>query len=312
VTVTARQQRPATRSGRGAPRRRATPWNQRWAPYLFVLPNMTIFAVFIIYPALNNFNISMYDSNNGRTFRYVGGENYQELVANADFWSAARATAIFVACFVVLVTVGSIALALLLDQKLRGRGLFRAVFFLPVLLSPVVVGLIWGWIFDRQNGLANTVLRGIGLGELGWLVNGRLAMVVVIFVALWTHIGFYTLIILAGLQGIDPTYHEAAMMDGASAWQRLRVVTLPLLRPTTMVVVILSMIAGFQAFDFIWTLTGGGPIGATTLMVQYIYQHAFQSPIRYGLAAAGSVVLFCTIFGLTLLNFLYNQRKAAT
>ncbi len=100
------------------------------------------------------------------------------------------------------------------------------------------------------------------------------------------------------------------MIDGASAWQRFRYVTLPLLRPTTLVVIILSMIAGFQAFDFIWTLTGGGPVGATTLMVQYIYQNAFQSPIRYGLAAAGSVILFCTLFGLTLLNVLNDRRHA--
>jgi ABC-type sugar transport systems, permease components len=271
---------------------------------------MTIFAVFIIYPALNNFNISRYDSTNGRTFRYVGTQNYAELMDNAEFWAAAQATAIFAVFFVLLNSVASIGLALLLDKPLRGRGVFRAVFFLPVLLSPVVVGLIWGWIFDRSNGLANTVLRGIGLGEVGWLVNGDIAMGVVIFVGLWTHVGFYTMIMLAGLQGIDPTYNEAAMIDGASSWQRLRNVTLPLLRPTTMVVVVLSTIAGFQAFDFIWTLTGGGPVGATTLMVQYVYQHAFLSPIRYGLAAAGSVVLFCTIFGLTLLNFRYNQRKA--
>ncbi|MBO0867095.1 MAG: sugar ABC transporter permease [Micromonosporaceae bacterium] len=285
--------------------------NQRVAPYLFVLPNMLIFGVFIIYPALNNFNISLYDSTNGRTFRYVGGANYQELVDNADFWSAARATVVFVVCFVVLVTVASIGLAVLLDQRIRGRGVFRAIFFLPVLLSPVVVGLVWGWIFDRNNGLANTVLRGIGLGQPGWLVDGTLATVVVIFVGVWTHVGFYTMIMLAGLQGIDPTYHEAAMIDGASRWQRFRSVTLPLLRPTTMVVVILSMITGFQAFDFIWTLTGGGPVGATTLIVQYIYMHAFQSPIRYGLASAGSVILFCTIFGLTAINFLYNRRRSA-
>jgi alpha-1,4-digalacturonate transport system permease protein len=289
--------------------RGATPWNQRVAPWLFVLPNMVIFALFIIYPAINNFNISVYDSNNGRTFEYVGGRNYSELVDNAEFWAAARSTVVFAVCFVVLVTAASIGLALLLDQRLRGRGFFRAVFFLPVLLSPVVVGLVWGWILDRNNGLANNLLRGIGLGEVGWLVNGTIAMIVVIFVALWTHVGFYTMIILAGLQGIDPTYYEAAKIDGSTAWQRLRHVTLPLLRPTTMVVIILSMIAGFQAFDFIWTLTGGGPVGATTLMVQYIYQKAFESPIRYGLASAGSVVLFCTIFGLTLLNFFFNRRR---
>lgn len=304
--------RATTLHGRGAPRRRrTTPLNQRLAPYLFVLPNMLIFGVFIIYPALSNFNISVYDSNNGRTFRYVGGGNYQELVNTTEFWAAARATVIFAVCFVALVTVGSIGLALLLDQRIRGRGLFRAVYFLPVLLSPVVCGLIWGWIFDRNNGLANTVLHAVGLGQPGWLVDEVLAMVVVIFVGVWMHVGFYTMIMLAGLQGIDPTYYEAAKIDGASSWQRFRSVTLPLLRPTTMVVVILSMISGFQAFDFVWTLTGGGPVGATTLMVQYIYMHAFQSPIRYGLASAGSVVLFCVIFGLTTLNFLYNRRRAA-
>ncbi|GAA3690451.1 sugar ABC transporter permease [Nonomuraea antimicrobica] len=294
-----------------AHRRRAKPWNQRLAPYLFVLPNMLIFGLFVVYPAINNFNISLYDSRNGRDFTYVGGANYQELFGSDDFWSAARATVVFAVCFVVLTTVLSVALALLLNRRIKGRGFFRTVFFLPVVLSPVVVGLIWGWIFERGNGLLNTMLGRAGLGQPGWLVDGGLAMAVVIFVGLWMHIGFYILIILAGLQGIDPAYYEAATMDGATRWQQLRGITLPLLRPTTMVVVILSLIAGFQAFDYIWTLTGGGPIGATTLMVQYIYENAFQSPIRYGLAAAASVVLFVTVFALTLLNFLYGRRREA-
>jgi ABC-type sugar transport system permease subunit len=290
-------------------RRSVKPWNQRIAPYLFILPNMLIFGVFVIYPAINNFNISLYDSRNGRDFTYAGGENYQELFGSDEFWAAARHTVVFAVCFVALTTVVSIGLALLLNQKIKGRAFFRTVFFLPVVLSPVVVGLIWGWIFERNNGLLNTLLDGVGLGKPGWLVDDTLAMGVVIFVGLWMHVGFYILIILAGLQGIDPNYYEAARMDGASAWQQLRHITLPLLRPTTMVVVILSMIAGFQAFDYIWTLTGGGPVGGTTLMIQYIYEHAFQSPIQYGLASAAAVVLFCSVFALTVLNYLYNQRK---
>lgn len=310
MTATATRAEPPVH-GAGRRRRSATPWNIRWAPYLFVLPNMLIFGLFTIYPAVNNVNISLYDSTDGRRFTYVGGANYRELFDSADFWSAAGNTAVFAVVFVVLVTAGSIGLALLLNERVRGRGFFRAVFFLPMLLSPVVVGLMWSWIFDRSNGALNTLLRGLGLGEPGWLVDGSLAMVVVIFVAVWIHLGFFTLIILAGLQGIDPALYEAATMDGATAWQRFRTITLPMLRPTTMVVVILSLIAGFQAFDYIWTLTGGGPVGATTLMVQYIYQNAFQSPIRYGLAAAGSVVLFCTVFALTVLSFVYNRRKDA-
>jgi ABC-type sugar transport system permease subunit len=285
------------------------PWNQRLAPYLFVLPNAVIFAVFVIYPALDNFNISFYDSRNGRDFTPVGGQNYTELFGAGDFWSAARQTVLFAVCFVVLTTVVSTGLALLLNQRIKGRAFFRTVFFLPVVLSPIVVGLIWGWIFDRRDGLLNTVLSEAGLGKPGWLVNSTLALGVVIFVGLWMHAGFYVLIVLAGLQGIDPAYYEAARMDGATAWQQLRHITLPLLRPTTLVVVILSLIAGFQAFDYIWTLTGGGPVGATTLMIQYIYMHAFQSPIRYGLAAASSVVLFLVVFALTLLNYLYGRRK---
>src|SRR5262249_40598738 len=157
----------------------------RLSPYLFVLPNMLIFSVFIIYPAINNFNISAYDSHNGRTFRYVGGANYRELVSSSEFWAAAWATVTFAVCFVVLVTVGSVGLAVLLNQQLRGRSVFRAIFFLPVVLSPVVIGLIWGWIFDHNNGLVNTILHGIGLGRPGWLVDEGLAMGVVIFVGLW-------------------------------------------------------------------------------------------------------------------------------
>jgi alpha-1,4-digalacturonate transport system permease protein len=290
-------------------RRRTKPWNQRWAPYLFVLPNMLIFGVFVIYPALNNFNISRYDSNNGRTFRPVGGANYDRILSDTEFWAAARHTAVFTVLFVAISTVAAIGLALLLNQRVRALGFFRAVFFLPVVLSPVVIGLLWGWILERRVGLLNNLLGGIGLPEPGWLVEPGWAMASVVFVGVWMHLGFYTLILLAGLQGIDATYYESAAIDGAGPWQRFRAITLPLLAPTTMVVLILSMIAGFQAFDFIWTLTGGGPIGATTLMVQYIYEHAFQSPIRYGLAAAGSVILFLTVFALTMLNFLYGRRR---
>lgn len=298
--------RPAAVRGRG---RRGTPWNQRLAPYLFVAPNMAIFAVFIIYPALNGFNISRFDSDNGRTFTPVGPENYQRLLSDEDFLAAARNTLVFVAAFVVLSTVAAIGLALLLNQRVRVRGLFRAVFFLPVLLSPVVVGLLWGWIFERRTGALNAALAGTGLPAFGWLIDPTLAMGVTVFVALWMHVGFYALIILAGLQGIDASYYEAARIDGAGAWQRLRHITLPLLRPTTLVVLILSLIHGFQAFDFIYTLTGGGPLGATTLMVQYVYENAFRSPIQYGLASAGSVILFCTIFALTMLSFRFGRSR---
>ena len=287
------------------------PLTRRWAPYLFVLPNLVIFLLFTILPALNGFNISFYDSRNGRTFRWVGLGNYEQLLSEEAFWSTAQRTLLFVSAFVVLVVLISIPLAVLLNAQRRGRGFFRGAYFLPVLIAPVVVGLIWYWALDRQVGLVNTVLDGLGLGKPGWLIEPSLAMACAIFVGLWTHIGFYTVILLAGLQGIDPNLYEAARMDGASRLQEFRRITLPLLQPTTLVVVILSTITGFQAFDFIYTLTGGGPVGGTTLIVQFIYERAFTSPIRYGLASAAGVMLFVVVFGVTALNYLVGRRREA-
>lgn len=287
------------------------PLTRRWAPYLFLAPNMLIFLLFTILPALNGFNISLYDSRNGRTFRWVGLGNYERLLTDEAFWATVQRTVLFVGAFVVLVVLVSIPLAVLLNAQRRGRGFFRAAYFLPVLIAPVVVGLIWYWALDRQVGLVNTVLDGLGLGKPGWLVDPSLAMVSVVFVGFWTHVGFYTVILLAGLQGIDPNLYEAARIDGASRWQEFRRITLPLLQPTTLVVVILGTITGFQAFDFIYTLTGGGPVGGTTLIVQFIYERAFTSPIRYGLASAAGVMLFAVVFAVTAVNYLVGRRREA-
>lgn len=283
----------------------------RLAPYLFVLPNMLVFGLFTIWPAISGFNISLYDSSNGRTFEYVGTENYQRILSDPQYWETARNTLVYTIAFVVLVTVASLALAILLNAQQRGKGALRAAYFVPVVISPVVVGLIWGWVLTRQNGVVNELLRGIGLPAPGWLLDPSLAMLVIILVGVWVNLGFFTMILLAGLQSIDPNLYEAAKLDGATVWSQVRQITLPLLRPTTMVVVILAAINGFQAFDYIWTLTGGGPVGATTLMVQYIYENAFQSPIQYGLASAAGVIFFVVVFGVTMLNYLVGRRREA-
>ena len=281
------------------------------APYLFILPNMALFAVFTIWPAINGFNMSLYDSSNGRTFRPVGLGNYAEIVTSDEFWRVARQTALFVVGLVVVTTIAATALALLLNAQQRGRGVLRAAYVVPFLVSPVVIGLIWGLALERQGGLVNTVLDAIGLGRPGWLLDGGLALLVIIVVGLWAQVGFYALILLAGLQGIDGSLFEAARMDGATWWQQIRMITLPLLRPTTFVVVILATIHAFQAFDYIYTLTGGGPLGATTLIVQFIYETSFQSPVRYGLASAAGVVLFLVVFGVTVANYLAGRRQEA-
>lgn len=283
----------------------------RLAPYFFLIPNMAIFAVFTIYPALNGVNMSLYSSSNGRTFRWEGLGNYERILTSAEFWDVAGNTAVFAIAYVLLSTAVAVVIAVLINVQARGKTLFRAVFFIPVLVSPVVVGLIWNWMLERQNGLVNAALGAVGVPAVPWLVDGFWAMVAVVLVGVWMQVGFYMLILLAGLQSIDPVLYEAAKMDGASGWQQFRSITLPMLQPSIVVVVVLATIHGFQSFDFIWTLTGGGPVGATTLMVQYIYENGFQSPIRFGIATAGGVLLFVVVFALTIVNWIVSRRREA-
>ncbi|WP_158852695.1 carbohydrate ABC transporter permease [Saccharothrix deserti] len=298
-------------TGRADAPRRSRFTRRKLVPYLFVLPNMVVFGLFTIWPAINGFNISFYDSANGRTFRPVGTDNYHRILGNDEFWTVARHTIVFVVGFVVASTVLATVLALLLNGQKRGRGALSAAYFLPVVVSPVVVGLIWNAALQRQTGLVNSVVSALGFGQPAWLIDPNLALISVILVGVWVHLGFYTMIMLSGLQSIDSSVNEAATIDGAGTWQKIRLITLPLLRPTTMVVITLATIAGFQAFDFIFTLTGGGPVGATTLIIQYIYENGFTPPIAYGLASAAAVILFLVIFAVTFLNYLVGRRTEA-
>jgi ABC-type sugar transport system permease subunit len=280
-------------------------------PYLFVAPNMLIFLTFIIWPAIRGFQISFLDSIDGRTFTPVGTGNYRAIFGDPTVAEVAKNTVTFVVFYVIISVILSIAFALIVNEQQFAKGFFRAILFLPVMLSPVVVGLIWNDVLDRKVGPLNALLQAIGGGSPGWLVEPKLGMIAVIFVGVWVHLGFYSIILLAGLQGIDRSLLEAAAMDGATRTQIIRTIILPLLKPTTLVIIILATIHGFQSFDFIYTLTGGGPLGATTLIVQYIYDRAFQSPIQYGLGSAAGVILFMIIFAFTALNFLLGRKRQA-
>ena len=292
-------------------RRSVINWRRRLMPYLFVAPNMLIFLTFIIWPAIRGFQISFYDSIDGRTFTPVGTGNYRAIFGDPTVAEVAKNTGIYVVFYVIISTLLSIAFALIVNEQKFAKGFFRAILFLPVMLSPIVVGLIWNDVLDRKVGPLNALLQAIGGGSPGWLVEPKLGMIAVIFVGVWVHLGFYSIILLAGLQGIDRSLLEAAAMDGATRPQIIRTIILPLLKPTTLVILILATIHGFQSFDFIYTLTGGGPLGATTLIVQYIYDRAFQTPIQYGLGSAAGVILFMIIFAFTALNFLLGKKREA-
>jgi alpha-1,4-digalacturonate transport system permease protein len=260
---------------------------------------------------VNGFRESFYNVVEGQPSTFAGLSNYHALVSDGQFWSAVRNTVEFVVGYVACTLVFATTLALLLNAQRWARGLFRAAVYVPVLISPVVVGILWNWLLQPNSGVIDAILAKVGLGQPGWLVDSHLAMGAVIFVELWATVGFYALIILGGLQAIDPTLFEAARVDGASELQQIRRITLPSLRPTLLVVLILSSITGFQAFEFLWTLTGGGPLGATTLIIQYIYDHAFVPPINFGLATAASVLLFIALLVLTLINLFLGRRRGA-
>ena len=290
--------------------------------YIFLLPNLLIFGIFILFPMLLNVFYAFTGGTNlfPQDRLLVGAQNFATLSDCANylnpgtctedrFWRALFNTARFVLFQVGGVVVFSLLTAVVLNGKIRFRGFFRSVYFYPVLLSPVVVALVWKWILQRE-GLLNALIGGLGSAQIPFLLDSSWAFFWVIVVSIWAHMGFYTLILLAGLQAIPAELYDASSIDGTGPVQAFRFVTLPLLVPTLLVVLVLALIRSVQTFDEVFVLTGGGPGSATLLMVQYIYTTGFSNQIqRFGLAAAASVVLGLTLLVLTLLQ-LWLGRKS--
>jgi alpha-1,4-digalacturonate transport system permease protein len=289
----------------------ASPGQSRLAPYFFLAPNVAVFLIFIIVPAGYNFYLSLFRTSPFQPPVFVGPDNFSTLLRQDDlFWRAVRNLAVFVIGDVTLISLFSVLIGVLLNQDIRYRGFFRSAFFYPVLLSPVVVALVWQWILNSQFGALNALLELVSLPRQPWLLKSTWGMFWVIFVHVWATLGFFALVILAGLQSIPATLYEAATIDGAGRWGGFRHVTLPLLMPSLMVVLVLSTIRSFEIFDHIYVLTGGGPGTATLMIVQFIYRAAFQLD-QFGLAAAASLVLFVVLFSLTVLQYLLGRRGEA-
>jgi alpha-1,4-digalacturonate transport system permease protein len=294
----------------------------RRMPYFFVLPNMLIFVIFVMLPLLLNFLFAFTGGSSilPENRPWVGTGNFERLLSCGDIWDvstcredvfffAVRNTFLFVIVEVPSMIVLAMLIALALNRDIRLRGFFRSAFFFPVLLSPVVVALIWKWMLQTRGGLINAVLGFFGIAPIAFVLDGYWMMFWAIFVSVWAQVGFYALILLAGLQGIPPVLYEAAEIDGATEVQRFWKVTLPLLRPTLLVVLVLTLIRGVQMFDHVYVLTGGGPGTATVLTVQYIYRTAFEPPNNWGMAAAVSLMLAAVLAVLTVIQLLLNRRQ---
>lgn len=240
-----------------------------------------------------------------------GLQNYRKAFRSSSFWKAVRVTLTFVLSTIGLQIGLALLLAVILNEQVKGKNFFRSVIFLPVVLSTVAISLTFMIIFHPQNGPANGFLQSFGFEPLPWLTGVHTALPTIIFIVLWQTVGYYMVLLLSGLQTINPALYEAAEIDGASGVQKFVNVTIPMLTPVLFLCVILAVIRAFQVFDQIFVLTGGqdggGPAGATTTLVFDIYLNAFTH-WQMGYGAAEATILLCVILLITLAQY-YQQRK---
>lgn len=286
---------------------RGSRWHNRGWVLLFLAPSAVPLLMFTIVPMLGSVWVSMHSWNLISPMRWAGLENYRGLLTDPTTRTVFTNTLIYCVGYLPLVYAGGLGLALVLNQRLRGRSMFRAAFFLPVVTSWVVVALVWKWLLNPTNGLVNTVLGAVGLPQPGWWTDPTWALPAVILSSAWKDLGFVMVIMLAGLQAIPADVLEAARADGANAWQRFWRVTLPLLSPSTFFVVVISLINGFQVFDQVYVMTGGGPSGSSQVVVGQIYDLTFRYG-RAGEASALSWLLFAVILAITAVQ-IRGQRR---
>ncbi|MGR0318997.1 carbohydrate ABC transporter permease [Agromyces sp. ZXT2-3] len=273
----------------------------------FLLPSAVPLLLFVLGPMVAAAWISLTEWNLLAPAEWVGFANYANLLTDPETADVFLHTLYYIVGYLPLVYVGGLAIALALNTALRGRTVLRGVYFLPVITSWIVVALVWRWLLNPSNGVVNTVLAWFGIDGPGWWTDPAWAMPSIILASAWKDLGFVMVILLAGLQAIDPELLDAARVDGAGRWRRLFSVTLPLLSPATFFVIVISLINGFQVFDQVYAMTGGGPGGATQVVVQQIYDLTFRYG-KAGEASALSWLLFVVILAVTVIQ-IRGQRK---
>jgi ABC-type sugar transport system permease subunit len=273
-------------------------WVKYRAGLLFLLPSLVLYLIFMVYPFFQSIYLS-FTSWNGATptKEWVGLENFQALFHDSLLWKALRHNLIWVLIGTIAPLVIGFLLAVLMASKPKGFTLFRTVYFMPQVLSPVVIGIVWGWIYNPLFGLLNKGLDRIGLEHVsrGWLGDPTFALYAVLVAAIWAEIGFVFVVFLAGLQNVSRDLIEAATLDGANAWRRFWDVTVPQMANVVTVVTSLLLIGGFSVFDIIFVMTGGGPANATDVIGTYAYTEAFtQNNVGY----ASTLTLVMTVITL--------------
>ncbi|GIH63529.1 carbohydrate ABC transporter permease [Microbispora siamensis] len=292
---------PAGRTGR-------TGRSGAWYGYLFVTPSLLGVAAFLLLPVLIVLGLSFFDWKLLSDPMFAGLENYRRLADDGAAWHSVWVTVLYVLLCVPLQTVLAMILALLLNQRVRGMRYYRALFVVPWMATPIVMGLTWNWIFDPRGGALNGALSLIGVTGPDWLSDPAWALPAVALVNVWQHTGYNMLFFLAGLQGIPSELHDAAATDGATPVQRFFRVTLPLLNPTMFFVTVTNLIGAFQIFDTIFVMTDGGPSGSTDVINFRIYNTAFKD-FDFGYASTLSMLLFVIILVVTLAQVRFFGKR---
>jgi len=278
-----------------------------WWITFFLAPSLLGLALFTLLPIVASAGLTVFEWDLLTPPRFVGLENFVNLASDQNFRQAFWHTLQYIIGYIPTVMVLALAVALMLKQTSRWSVLLRIGFFMPVVSAWVAVALIWKWLLNPRFGLFNYLLSLLGIVGPNWLFDPKWAMPAIIMTSVWKDIGFVMVMFLAGLQSIPHEYYEAADLDGASSWQRLRYITLPLLSPTTFFVIIMLLINSFQVFDQVWIMTEGGPAGATMVLVEQIVKNTF-SYSRMGYASAMSWVLFAMVFVVTVIQNRFQQN----
>ncbi|MGE5589811.1 MAG: carbohydrate ABC transporter permease [Bacillota bacterium] len=277
--------------------------DQAWTALLCLFPALVIFGLFNIYPAIWSGWLSLLNWDGLSAVKtFVGFSNYRALFADPEFWNSLRVTALYTVGVTVFGLAAGLLVAVALNRRVVGRTFYRAAYFTPVVTATVAAGVVWALLFDPVNGMVNLGLRQLGLEGPRWLGDPAWALPSVMVVGVWKRLGFNMAVYLAGLQAIPPEYYEAAEVDGASSLQRFWHITWPLLTPTTVLLTIMSVIDSFQAFDHVFVMTSGGPLGATDVLPLYLYRQGFRL-YHLGYASAVGWVIFAVVFLATLLQW---------
>lgn len=272
--------------------------------YSFILPNLIGYSIFVFVPVIFSFALSVMKWDGSQApMEFVGLQNFTQIFSDSLFKGAFMHTVSYALMSVLPTLILALLLAVLLNSKIKGIAFYRASFFFPYIASTVAVGAVWNMLFQPDFGPINEFLKFIGIADPPrWVVSTDWAMVAVAIVTIWKYMGYYMIVYLAALQGISNALYEAASIDGANGWQKLRYITIPMLTPTTFFVLIMLTIQCFKVFDLVYVMTGGGPGNATKTLVNYIYEKAFTT-WEFGPASAGAIVLFAVVLVITLIQF---------